>query len=114
ISCSRISGSQRSSSDRQDGLRLTLTVFRWKDEEELFKVVNGTEFGLTASIWTSALSTAHRAASRVEAGYVWINQTSRHYLGVPFGGVKHSGLGREECLEELLDFTATKSINIQL
>lgn len=91
-----------------------MSVFRWKDEEELFKVVNGTEFGLTASIWTSALSTAHRAASRVEAGYVWINQTSRHYLGVPFGGVKHSGLGREECLEELLDFTATKSINIQL
>lgn len=69
---------------------------------------------MTASIWTSALSTAHRAAIRVEAGYVWINQTSRHYLGVPFGGVKHSGLGREECLEELLDFTATKSINIQL
>ncbi len=91
-----------------------MSVFRWKDEEDLFRIVNGTEFGLTASIWTRALSTAHRAANRVEAGYVWINQTSRHYLGVPFGGVKHSGLGREECLEELLDFTATKSINIQL
>lgn len=91
-----------------------MSVFRWNDEDDLFSIVNGTDFGLTASIWTGGLSTAHRAARRVEAGYVWINQTSRHYLGVPFGGVKHSGLGREECLEELLDFTAIKSINVQL
>lgn len=91
-----------------------MTVFRWDDEEALFEEVNGTEFGLTASIWTSALKTAHRAARRVQAGYVWINQTSRHYLGVPFGGVKNSGLGREECLDEMLAFTTVKSVNVQL
>lgn len=91
-----------------------MAVFRWDDESALLDAVNGTEFGLTASIWTQSLKTAHRCASCVQAGYIWINQTSRHYLGVPFGGAKNSGLGREECLDELLDFTAVKSVNVQL
>lgn len=47
-------------------------VFRWTDEEEMWKVVNGTEYGLTGSIWTRDLATAQRAAKRVQAGYVWI------------------------------------------
>ena len=91
-----------------------MAVFRWDDEEALLDAVNGTDFGLTASIWTQSLKTAHRYAPRVQAGYIWINQTSRHYLGVPFGGQKNSGLGREECLDELFDFTAIKSVNVQL
>ncbi|TQK01112.1 aldehyde dehydrogenase family protein [Herbaspirillum sp. SJZ107] len=91
-----------------------MSVFRWSDEEELFRQVNGTEFGLTASVWTRDLKRAHQAVRRIDAGFVWVNQTGRHYLGVPFGGSKHSGMGREECLEELLDFTELKSINIQL
>lgn len=91
-----------------------MSVFRWSDEEEMFRHVNGTEYGLTASIWTRDLKRAHKAVRQLEAGFIWVNQTSRHYLGVPFGGSKHSGLGREECLEELLDFTEIKSVNIQL
>lgn len=91
-----------------------MSVFRWSDEEEMFRQVNGTEYGLTASVWTRDLKRAHKAVRQLEAGFIWINQTSRHYLGVPFGGSKHSGLGREECLEELLDFTEIKSVNIQL
>lgn len=90
-----------------------MSVFRWSDDEELYRMVNGTEYGLTASVWTRDLARAHRAVRRIEAGFIWVNQTSRHYLGVPFGGSKHSGLGREECLEEMLDFTEIKSINIQ-
>lgn len=90
-----------------------MSVFRWNDEDELFRHVNGTEYGLTASIWTRDISRAHQAVRRLEAGFIWVNQTGRHYLGVPFGGSKHSGLGREECLEEMLDFTELKSVNIQ-
>lgn len=109
-------------SDVQPGMRIAkeeifgpvMSVFRWRDEDELFDAVNGVDYGLTASIWTKDLVTAHRAAARVEAGYVWVNQVSRHYLGVPFGGVKSSGIGREECIEELFDFTTIKSINVQL
>lgn len=91
-----------------------MSVFRWSNEEELFRQVNDTEYGLTASIWTRDLKRAHKAVRRVQAGFIWVNQTSRHYLGVPFGGTKHSGLGREECLEEMLDFTEIKSVNVQL
>ena len=44
---------------------------------------------------------------------MWVNEVSRHFLGAPFGGVKQSGLGREECLEELLSFTQEKNIHVR-
>jgi MFS family permease len=70
--------------------------------------INAVEYDLTCSIWTEVLNTAHRFAGEIEAGYVWINEVSRHFLGSPFGGYKQSGLGREECLEELLTVTQEK------
>ena len=76
--------------------------------------VNALDYGLTASIWTHDLDRAHRLASRVEAGYVWINGASTHHVGVPFGGVKQSGLGREESIEELLACTLIKNVNVTL
>jgi betaine-aldehyde dehydrogenase len=91
-----------------------LSVITWQDEDEMFKAVNELDYGLTASIWTRDLSTAHRAAARVEAGYVWINGASTHYLGAPFGGYKQSGLGREESIEELLANTQIKNVNVSL
>lgn len=91
-----------------------MSVFKWVDEEELYRIVNGTEYGLTASIYTERISTAHAAVKRVEAGFVWVNQVGRHFLGVPFGGYKESGGGREECLEEMMSFTQTKSVSLSL
>jgi betaine-aldehyde dehydrogenase len=76
--------------------------------------VNQVEYGLTCSIWTNDLVTAHRTAAAVEAGYVWINDVSKHFLGAPFGGFKQSGIGREECIEELLGFTREKNIHLNL
>ena len=80
----------------------------------MFEAVNDSDLGLTASIWTRDLSTAHKAAARIEAGYIWINNSSAHYLGAPFGGYKQSGLGREESIEELLACTQLKNINVTL
>jgi betaine-aldehyde dehydrogenase len=80
----------------------------------MFGIVNGIELGLTASIWTQNLKTAHRAAARVEAGYVWINDCSAHFIGAPFGGYKQSGMGREESKDELLEFTHVKNVNVSL
>ncbi|MGE0799956.1 MAG: aldehyde dehydrogenase family protein [Lautropia sp.] len=91
-----------------------LSVLRWRDEDALFEAVNGVEYGLTASIWTRSLQTAHLAAARVQAGYVWVNNASLHFLGAPFGGYKSSGIGREECKDELLAFTQVKNVNITL
>jgi betaine-aldehyde dehydrogenase len=71
------------------------------------------EFGLTGSIWTQNLNTAHRAAKRIQTGYVWINNASQHFMGAPFGGIKQSGMGREECFAELLEFTYTKNVNLK-
>jgi betaine-aldehyde dehydrogenase len=80
----------------------------------MIEQVNSVEYGLTASIWCNDVTKAHRAAMAVEAGFVWINDTSKHFLGTPFGGYKQSGIGREECLEELISFTQEKNININL
>jgi len=91
-----------------------MCVIRWDDEEKMLADVNSVEQGLTASIWTRDLATAHRAAGRVEAGYVWVNASSSHFLGVPFGGFKQSGFGREECFEELLSYTQTKNVHVKL
>lgn len=88
------------------------SVIRWSDEEAMLKDVNSVEYGLTSSIYTNDLEKAHRTAAAVQAGYIWVNGTSKHVLGAPFGGYKQSGLGREECLEELLAATQEKNINI--
>lgn len=91
-----------------------LGVFKWSDEATMLDQVNAVEYGLTCSIWTNDLSTAHRTAAAVEAGFVWINETSKHFIGTPFGGFKQSGIGREECLEEILSFTQEKNIHVRL
>ena len=91
-----------------------LSVFSWRDEKEAIDIANSTEYGLTASIWTHDLKTALRAARAVKSGYVWINGTSAHFAGTPFGGFKNSGLGREEGIDELLSYTEVKTIHIRL
>jgi len=91
-----------------------LGVLKWSDEARMLDDVNAVDYGLTCSIWTNDLDTAHRTAATVQAGYVWINEVGRHFLGAPFGGVKQSGFGREECLEEMLRFTQEKNIHLKL
>ena len=99
---------------REEVFGPVVSVFKWRDEDALFDAVNDVPFGLTGSIWTRDLCAAHRAARRIQTGYVWINNASQHFLGAPFGGIKHSGIGREECFAELLEFTATKNVNLKL
>ena len=99
---------------REEVFGPVVSVFRWDDEDALFDAVNGVDYGLTASLWTNDLNTALLASRRVEAGYVWVNDISLHFLGAPFGGFKQSGLGKEESIDELLDYTRVKNINIKL
>jgi len=89
-----------------------LSVLGWSDREEMIEAVNSVEYGLTAAAWTNDLSQAMHFAADVEAGYVWINNSSQHFIGAPFGGIKQSGLGREESIDELLDCTEVKNVNI--
>jgi betaine-aldehyde dehydrogenase len=89
-----------------------LATLRWHDEDAMFDAVNDVGYGLAASIWTRSLDAAHRAAERVDVGYVWINGTLVHRLGAQFGGHKLSGLGVEECLEELISYTQPKNVHV--
>jgi betaine-aldehyde dehydrogenase len=89
-----------------------VSILKWSDEDDLVARVNALDYGLTSSIWTNDLGRAHRLASRIEAGYIWINNASIHYVGVPFGGYKQSGIGREESIEELLACTQIKNVHV--
>lgn len=88
-----------------------MSIITWNDQQTMLKQVNQLDFGLTAMIVTESWRTAMATAEQVEAGYVWINSSGR-YLGAPYGGWKSSGLGQEECLDELLSYTRIKNINM--
>jgi acyl-CoA reductase-like NAD-dependent aldehyde dehydrogenase len=91
-----------------------LSVGRWKTADEAIALANSTEYGLTGAVWTNDIRNALNVARRVRSGHMWINGCSSHFLGVPFGGMKNSGVGREEGIEEMLSYTETKTINIML
>ncbi len=91
-----------------------LAVMRWKDVDQAVDMANATEYGLSAAIWTKDLKNALTTARRLRSGYIWINGTSSHYLGTPFGGMKNSGIGREEILDELRSYTETKTVHVML
>jgi 2-formylbenzoate dehydrogenase len=99
---------------REEVFGPVLSVMTWKDEDEAVEIANGVDYGLTGSVWTNDIRRAHRVASALDAGYLWINGSSTHFPGVPFGGVKLSGVGREESLDELLSYTQLKTVNIML
>src|SRR5205807_879267 len=112
--CGQSCGSTSRAFIREKIFGPVLGVFKWSDEAKMLDEVNMVEYGLTCSIWTNDISTAHRTAAAVEAGFVWINEVGKHFLGVPFGGVKQSGIGREECFDALLAFTQEKNIHVRL
>jgi acyl-CoA reductase-like NAD-dependent aldehyde dehydrogenase len=89
-----------------------LVVLPFSNYDEAVQISNEVAYGLTASVFTRDLAIAHAFARDVEAGYVWVNDVSMHFPGTPYGGVKDSGVGREESLEEILSYTQTKNVNI--
>jgi betaine-aldehyde dehydrogenase len=91
-----------------------MSVLSWRDWDDVVARANATRLGLTANVWTNDISTAVRTARALEAGYVHVNGTGRRPAGMPFGGWKTSGLGKENALEELLSYTREKSVTVTL
>jgi len=87
-----------------------LPIWRVADLDEAIHRANASPFGLGSSVWTKDLQRAREAATRIEAGYTWINSRTKVYDELPFGGWKSSGYGKEHG-EEAFDFyTETKSV----
>lgn len=91
-----------------------VTITPFENEEEVLMMADSTEFGLASIIWTENLTRAHRIASKIKSGIVWINCWMTRDLRTPFGGMKNSGVGREGGLEALRFFTEPKNICIKL
>jgi aminomuconate-semialdehyde/2-hydroxymuconate-6-semialdehyde dehydrogenase len=90
-----------------------VTITPFENEEDVLKMANSTQFGLSATLWTNDLKRAHRMAEEIQAGIVWINAWLVRDLRTPFGGVKSSGVGREGGWEALRFFTEAKNVFIK-
>jgi acyl-CoA reductase-like NAD-dependent aldehyde dehydrogenase len=87
-----------------------LPIWRVTDLDEAIARANASPFGLGSSVWTRDLARAREAATRIEAGYTWINSRTKVYDELPFGGWKSSGYGKEHGEEAFDYYTETKSV----
>ncbi|KAI1080763.1 aldehyde dehydrogenase [Whalleya microplaca] len=83
-------------------------------EEDAIEKANDTEYGLGAALFTKDIVRAHQVAAEIEAGMVWINSSQDSHFGVPFGGYKQSGIGRELGQYALSAYTQVKAVHVNL
>ncbi|NDY92028.1 aldehyde dehydrogenase [Ideonella sp. TBM-1] len=87
-----------------------LSVIRFKDEADALRIANGVRFGLAAAVWTRDIGRAIRMSERLQAGTVWVNTYRAVSFMAPFGGVKDSGLGRENGQDAVREYLQTKTV----
>jgi acyl-CoA reductase-like NAD-dependent aldehyde dehydrogenase len=78
------------------------------------QLANDTEYGLGAGLWTQNLKLAHRVASHLRAGTVYVNTYNEFFLQMPFAGYRRSGLGFEYGLDALQQYSQRKNILVRL
>ena len=91
-----------------------LATLTFRDEADAIAIGNATIYGLAAAVWSKDVKKARRAAKALKAGTVWVNTYNLYDPGLPFGGYKQSGFGRERGTEALHEYTETKSVWIDL
>ncbi len=87
-----------------------LSVIGFDDEADAVRIANDVIYGLAAGVWTTDISRALRVSKALRAGTVWINTYRAMSFNLPFGGMKQSGLGRENGIEAVREFLETKSV----
>jgi acyl-CoA reductase-like NAD-dependent aldehyde dehydrogenase len=87
-----------------------VSAIRFRDADEAVRIANGTIYGLAAAVWTRDVRQAHRIASEIKAGSVWINTYNAFDSGSPFGGYKLSGFGRDLGADAIQQYTNVKSV----
>ena len=95
---------------REEVFGPVLSVIAFDTEEEAFQIANDTPYGLAAGVWTSDIGRALRASERLLAGTVWVNTYRLGGASTPFGGYKHSGIGREGGVEAIKEWVHTKTV----
>jgi acyl-CoA reductase-like NAD-dependent aldehyde dehydrogenase len=91
-----------------------LSVLPFDDVDDVVTKANGTIYGLAAGVWTRDVAKAHKVASAIRAGTVWINTYNLYDPSLPFGGFKQSGFGRDLGQEAIEGYLETKSVWIDL
>ena len=91
-----------------------MSVLEFSDEREVIERANATEFGLAAGVFTNDLTRGHRVIAQLQAGTCWINHYNVTPIELPFGGVKMSGLGRENGRAALEHYTQLKSVYVAM
>jgi aminomuconate-semialdehyde/2-hydroxymuconate-6-semialdehyde dehydrogenase len=91
-----------------------VTIMAFDKEEEAIAYANSTAYGLSATLWTENLKRAHRVASEIRSGIIWVNCWLLRDLRTPFGGMKQSGMGREGGWDAMKFFTEVKNVCIKL
>ena len=91
-----------------------LSVLPFKDEEDAYAIANGTEYGLVGGVFTRDLDRATRAAQKIRAGQVFVNEWFAGGVETPFGGYGKSGYGREKGREALWNYVQTKNVAISI
>ncbi|EIN10546.1 aldehyde dehydrogenase [Punctularia strigosozonata HHB-11173 SS5] len=99
---------------REEVFGPVVVVKRFGSEDEGIALANNSKYGLGAGIWTSDLSRAHRVAADIEAGVVWVNTHHRNDPSSPWGGMKESGIGRENGVEAFHAYSQSKSTIINI
>ncbi len=87
-----------------------LAVIPFEDEEDALSIANDVDYGLAAGVWTNNLRRSLYMADKLQAGTVWVNTYRSTSYTTPFGGYKSSGLGRENGIEAIKEYTQTKSV----
>ena len=91
-----------------------MSVLTFTNEEEVITRANNTPYGLAAGVFTRDVQRAHRVVARLEAGTIWINNYNITPIEMPFGGYKHSGIGRENSLTTINHYTQLKSVYVEM
>ena len=89
-----------------------LSIIEFDGEEQAVEIANDVDFGLVAAVWTKSIGRALRMSKSLEVGTVWINTYRTYSYMMPFGGMKRSGIGREQGIESVNEYLETKSVFI--